>query len=85
MAKRERLTLKRKVAQARNDIDRALTKIAFLHDKFAKTHPSHAELLEAIGKGLILQKQLLEKFWTISWGSLPSEWDTYVGDGRKRE
>lgn len=76
---------KRKVAQARNDIDRALGKIAYLYDQFNPVHPEHGQLLEAIAKGLILQKALLERFYEIAWGSLPVRWDSYVGDGRKRE
>lgn len=84
MAKRDRLQLKRKVAQARNDIDRALGKVAFLYDRFDSVHPEHGQLLEAIAKGLILQKALLERFWEHTWGSLPGDWDSYVGDGRKR-
>lgn len=84
MAKQDRLTLKRKVAQARNDIERALGKVAYLHQKFDSVHPEHGQLLEAIAKGLILQKALLERFWVHSWGSLPGDWNTYVGDGRKR-
>jgi len=85
MARKSRLYLKRKVAGARNDIDRALDKIVWLHEKFDSVHPEHGELLEAIGKGLIMQKALLEKFWELSWGSLPSRWDAYVGSGKKRD
>lgn len=85
MVRKTRLAQKRKVAQARNDIERALGKIVSLHEEFASVHPSHGQLLEAIAKGLILQKALLEKFWELSWGSLPGSWDTYVGSGKKRE
>jgi len=84
MAKRDRLLLKRKVAQARNDLDRALGKIVFLHDQFDSVHPEHGQLLEAIAKGLLFQKSLLERFWEIAWGSLPGDWNTYVGDGRRK-
>lgn len=84
MVKTKRTYLKRKLAQARNDIDRALGKIVDLHEMFESVHPQHAELLEVIAKGLLLQRGLLERFWEISWGSLPKDWDSYIGDGRKR-
>lgn len=84
MARPGKLLLKRKVASARNDIDRALSNIAYLHQQFNPVHPKHGQLLEGIAKGLILQKQLLERFWEIAWGSEPIDWDTYVGDGSRR-
>lgn len=85
MPKTKRTLLKRKVAQSRNDIDRALGKIAWLHQQFNPVHPDYGQLLEAIAKGLILTKGLLEDFYRIAWGSDPADWDSYVGDGRKRE
>lgn len=84
MTRRSRLYLKRKVAQARNDLDRALAKVAYLHREFAPVHPDYGQLLEAIGKGLILQKGLIERFWVLAFGSEPEDWETYVGAGKKR-
>ena len=84
MARPHRKNQKRKIAQARNDIDRALGKIVILHDEFNPVHPEYAQLLEATAKSLILSKQFLEDFWRLAWGALPGNWDTYVGDGRER-
>ena len=84
MARPHRKNQKRKIAQARNDIDRALGKIVILHDEFNPVHPEYAQLLEATAKSLILSKQFLEDFWRLAWGSLPGNWDTFVGDGRER-
>lgn len=84
MVKTSRTLQKRKLAQARNDIDRALGKIVSLHEQFGPVHPEYASLLEAIAKGLLLEQGLLEDFWRLAWGSLPGNWDSYVGDGRDR-
>jgi len=85
MARYERLYLKRKVAGARNDIETALSKIVWLYEQFEPVHPEYAQLLEAIAKGLLLNKSLLEDFWRLTWGKLPSRWDAYVGDGVRRD
>lgn len=79
MSRPERQALKRKVAQARNDLNRALAKVVALHEEFEPVHPQHAELLEAIGKGLLFQRELLEQFWVICWGSPPNDWNSYCG------
>ncbi len=84
MARRHRKDQKRKIAQARNDIDRALGKIVSMYEEFNPVHPEYAQLLEAIAKGLLFEKGLLEDFWRLAWGNLPGNWDTYVGDGRER-
>ena len=84
MTRPSRRNQKRKVAQARNDIDRALGKIVTLHDEFNPVHPEYGQLLEGIAKGLLLEKSLLENFWLLAWGGLPLDWDTFVGDGRER-
>jgi len=79
-----RLLQKRKIAQARNDVERALGKIAYLHDMYKDVHPDYGEYLEAIAKCLLMSEDMMERFWELAWGSLPSNWDTYVGDGRDR-
>lgn len=84
MARRHRKDQKRKIAQARNDIDRALGKIIILYEEFKPVHPEYAQLLEMIAKGLLLEKGLLEDFWRLAWGAAPENWDYYVGDGRDR-
>lgn len=84
MTRKTRLYQKRKVADARDDIERALGRIALLHDEFVAVHPDHAGLLEAIAKSLLLSQQMLEDFWRISWGMLPSNWDAYLTPGRSK-
>jgi hypothetical protein len=76
----ERLQLKRAAAQAHNDIERCLSNVKWLYDRFAPVHAEHAEMLETTAQALFVSRDLLLKFWTAAWGPPPDNFDSYRGE-----
>ena len=77
VAKRKKI--KRSMAQAHHNLDRALEAIQGVHGIFEPTHPQHAELLEMIARSMLMTQELIMSFWQAAWGGRPSNIDTYRG------
>ena len=77
MTRPERLRMKRKAAQAINDIERSLTNVQWLHSEFKPVHPEYADLLEAIAQALFMSRDLMKSFWSHAWGPPPDDFDSY--------
>jgi len=78
MPKTRRDVLKRRVAQAYNNVDRALANVRDLHDQFDPVHPEYGEFLVVIGQTLTQVHKLLMEFWVHAWGELPDDIETWM-------
>lgn len=69
--------MKRCVAMADNDVERALFNVKELHDNFDGVHPVETVALETMAQGLVCVQGLLHDFWSLCWGTCPESLDGY--------
>jgi len=73
----KRRRLKRHVAKAYNDCDRALENIKKLHDLFDGVHKTEADSLVIMAEGLLSVQEMLKAFWTVCWGGVLDSFEGY--------
>lgn len=69
--------LKRSLAKANHDLDRALANIQDVHEAFDNVHPEYIDALEAMAIGLVVVQESLKAFWASAWGGIPETLDGY--------
>lgn len=79
MGMTKRHALKRSMAQANHNLDRALANIQAVHTQFSGVHDDYAEYLEKIAQAMIFTQALIKKFWQLAWGKWPEDMDAWRG------
>lgn len=79
MSRPQRLKLKRGLAQAHHNIDRALASIQTVHTEFEGVHDDYAEALQIMAQHLIQVQAWMLGFWAKAWGKPPKDIDSYRG------
>jgi len=77
MGKTKRDMLKREVAQALHDLDRAGQNLHTLYTHFAPVHPEYGLYLQVIAESIQVTYEMLLKFWDHAWGPHPETYDHY--------
>lgn len=79
MGSTKRDQMKRTLAQAHNNIERALGNLMDVEQQFSGVHDDYAEALQIMAQHLIQVQQWILGFWVKAWGKLPKDIDSYRG------
>lgn len=79
MGQTKRDKLKRSLAQAHNDLDRAMANLLQVKAVFDEHHPDLGEHLEMIAKSCLMTQQAILQFWAHSWGKAPRDISAWRG------
>ncbi len=77
MAKTKTTKMKRILAVALHNQERAAQGLALLHDIFEPTHEEHAQYLAALIKNQLQLQEMALKFWEFCWGKRPKDFNTW--------
>lgn len=64
---------KRRLARCWCNIDRTLDMLALFHQQLEEHHADIADLVDNVGKELVIVQSQLEDIWKICWGELPQD------------
>ncbi len=78
MPKRAKDRLKKIIAQANNDINRAGANINAVEAEFRPVHPELADGLVAALSLLVSTQDVINKFGEVAWGMTEPNWDSYL-------
>ncbi len=73
MTQTKRDKLKRSLAQAHNDLDRAMANLLAVKAVFDEHHPDMGENLETLATLCLTVQQGILVFWAMSWGKAPGD------------
>jgi len=76
MPKTKRDSLKRQIAHAHLNVKLAMQHLANVEAQFHDVHPEMATAMQVCVVGLNEVQNVIEKFWSTSWGPLPTNWDS---------
>lgn len=79
MGQTKRDKLKRSLAQAHNDLDRAMANLLEVKATFDEHHPDLGSHLEMMATGCLITQNEILKFWAHSWGKAPKDISTWRG------
>lgn len=79
MAQTKRDRLKRQLAQAHNDLDRAMANLLAVKAVFDEHHPELGAHLEMLAAGCLMIQQQIIEFWAHSWGKPPQDIGAWRG------
>lgn len=77
MGQTKRDKLRRELAKAHNNLERALGNIQVVHAQFAPVHLEYAEFLEKMAQTMILTQEMIMVFWERAWGKRPGDIDSW--------
>ena len=77
MAAKKGKQVRRELAQALNNMDKAAYGLTYLASLFKGPHPDMAEYLENMVKGLLTLQEAGLTFWEWAWGKRPSDYNVW--------
>lgn len=85
MPKSHKDFLKRTIAQAVLNLQRAARHLADVHDEFVDVHPVEAEYLRQLAISSIMIVDLIDAWWSEVWGPRGSDWESYRNPTKKKK